>query len=77
MDNVILSVARVDNPAKNLESYLREEILRKKVQEVSLRMTELFLVCKFFVSPLGWNDTSPLRYEAIRPLKIANQGRAE
>ena len=32
-------VARVDFPAKNLKSYFRGKILRKKVQEDRLRMT--------------------------------------
>ncbi len=48
---VILSVARVDNPAKNLECYFRVEILRKSIREDRLRMTELLLVRRFFVNP--------------------------
>ena len=46
-------VARKDNSAKNLKSYFRVKIFRKKKQKVSLRMTELLLVHRFFVSPSG------------------------
>ena len=62
---VILSDARVDNPAKNLKSYLCVEILREKEQEAGLRMTIRSFASRFFVSRSGKSDTSPLRCEAL------------
>ena len=60
---VILRWAIVDNPAKNLKSYFRAEILRKLVKEELLRMTN-----KNFCSQIlrtARADTSPLRDEAL------------
>ena len=50
MQCVILSDTRKDYPAKNLISYFRVEILRKKGQEDRLRMTIGGFVQRFFVS---------------------------
>ena len=50
-------VAYGDKPAKNLKSYFRAEILREKEQEAGLRMIELLLVHRFFVSPSGKNGS--------------------